>query len=211
MLNTLGVFYDDKENVTQHGGQLTLFGVAIPNKPRDQDDQTFEGMRLQHTCGLTHMCLNNSGSASYYTALMRCIANDMKCSDETCQHRRIYRDFGGAGGFKLERECRQQMTWSAETSDMCTASFSSFFQRRRSQHEFQNLTALYACYAHDDRAHLKTMSKLLGSATATVLDRGMRGFRWLFYCYADTLAQRFEVYFVCRSTKLHGMTWYQIW
>lgn len=55
-------------------------------------------IRWQHSAGLTHVCLNNSGCAGYYTELTRCILQDIPCGDTSCLHRRRKFPFGGNGG-----------------------------------------------------------------------------------------------------------------
>eukprot|EP00041_Stephanoeca_diplocostata_P020066 m.440857 g.440857 ORF g.440857 m.440857 type:complete len:1001 (+) comp21466_c0_seq41:741-3743(+) len=193
-----GVLYDDKEQVTRDGGQLTLFGVAIPGKPKRLDGSPINSARWQHTAGLTHACLNNSGSSGYYTALTECILRDIPCESHSCAHKRlVHRTFGGAGGFFLQRECcsENKVEWHAETSDLCTASMSSCFSRRRSQDSFPQLKHLFACYTHDDRAHMKAVARLLqASSNPVVLDRAMRAFRWLFHCQEDDVARRFDIW-----------------
>lgn len=84
----------------------------------------------------------------------------------------------------MKRECNpaQRHGWVAETSDLCVASLSSCYRRRRSMNEFRDVEDLFACFAHDDRAHTKTMARILKAASdPIILDRGLRAFRYKFF------------------------------
>lgn len=82
----------------------------------------------------------------------------------------------------MKRQCSAEFRseWPIEISDLCAASFASCFERRRREHDFNELQDLFACYTHDDRAHLKSAARILkAGANPVVLDLAFRGFRFV--------------------------------
>ena len=156
--------------MTKDGSGLTLFTVAVDGKPKRRDGTPINAARWQHTAGLTHACLNNSGCAEYFTSLTNAIRRDTRCKDVTCNHQRTV-VHTGSGGFWVERLCKDidRFAWRSETSDLCTASMSSSYRRRKDPEKFPHLKNLFACYFHDDKAHLASAARILKAANKPIV------------------------------------------